>query len=638
MSDPIKHECGVAIVRLRKPLTHYQEKYGTCAWGLNKLYLLMEKQRNRGQDGTGIAVNKLNAAPGSQYMNRHREAGTGSIDRLWSHVNNDLAQAREEVARSENLSDELKARCPWIGEVHLGHLRYATHGDNSVHVCHPMARTSNWPTRRLMVAGNFNLTNTPAIFDMLLQLGQHPVAKADTVVVMEKIAHFLDEANDAIVRKLKKQGIASGPGLTQAVASELDMGRVLRNAAKAWDGGYFMCGMVGHGLTFALRDPSGIRPGYFYANEDVVSCASERAALVTCFDAPPDDIQEVPPGHALIISHDGSYELVQVKEPLDYKACTFERIYFSRGNDRDIYQERKRLGHELIPAVVDAIQEDVGHSVFSFVPNTAETSYMGLVESMQDYLAGWQGHKITEAQKNGTLTPELLEEILAVRVRQEKAALKDAKLRTFISDDNGRNDLVSHAYDITRGILEEGVDNLIMVDDSIVRGTTLRESLLRILSRLNPKRIIIVSSAPQIRYPDCYGIDMSELGRFIAFEASIRLLQENGQQHIIDGVYRDCKDAVANRTAGDQNFVQGIYGSFTPEEISDKIAEMIRPMNINWDGEIKVIYQTVGGLRRAIPDHHGDWYFTGNFPTPGGNRVVNHSFINYIEKRTGRSY
>ncbi len=633
MSDPIKHECGVAIVRLKKPLSYYREKYGTAQWGLNKLYLLMEKQRNRGQDGAGAGVVKLDMDPGEQYMSRRREAGSGSLDRLWHSIHKDMRGLN-----GERSDDELKKHYPWLGEIYLGHLRYGTHGGNEIDVCHPFVRNSNWATRRMMMAGNFTLTNTEEIFNMLVGLGQHPIGSIDTVTVMEKIGHFLDVANDAIMHRLRAKTKLNGAELMKEVGKEIDMQRVLQHASKAWDGGHFMCGIIGHGLTFAYRDPHGIRPGFYYENDEVVACASERVALVTCFSNDSSDIKEIQPGHALIITPDASVDMVQVKEQKENAQCTFERIYFSRGNDRDIYQERKALGYELAVPVLDAAERDLSKVVVSYVPNTAEVSYYGLLEGLNDKLAEWRKRKINELVEQDKLDDDSLINILNQHVRQEKLAQKDAKLRTFISEENGRGELVRHAYDITRGIIQKGQDNLVIIDDSIVRGTTLRESILSMLCMLDPKRIIVVSSAPQIRYPDCYGIDMSELRKFIAFEAACSLLKEQGKDAVLQECYEKCKAYMDSHSREMINHVQMIYKPFTAEEVSDKIAELIRPTNTDFDGEIKVIYQSIEGLHKAIPNHKGDWYFTGNYPSVGGFRVVNQAFVNFMENKLGRSY
>lgn len=634
MSDPIKHECGVAIVRLKKSLSYYREKYGTAQWGLNKMYLLMEKQRNRGQDGAGLGVVKLGMDPGQQYMARHREAGSGSLDRVWEKIHNDMAN----VHVNGQSDKELKEMSPWLGEIYMGHLRYGTHGGNGVNACHPFVRDSNWATRRMMIAGNFTLTNTSEIFDLLVSLGQHPMGSVDTVTVMEKIGHFLDVANEAIFHKLKTKTDLRGQELTAELGRQIDLVRVLRHASKPWDGGHFMCGAIGHGACFAYRDPHGIRPGFYYEDDEVFACASERVALVTCFSQDSKLIKEVKPGHALIIDPQGQVSELMVQEPQKNAKCTFERIYFSRGNDKDIYRERKALGYELAAPVLEAAERDLSKVVVSYVPNTAEVSYYGLLEGLENQLADWRIQKIKDLYAADNATEENLRSILRQRVRQEKLAQKDAKLRTFISAENGRGELVRHAYDITRGIIKKHEDNLVIIDDSIVRGTTLRESILSMLTLLDPKRIIVVSSAPQIRYPDCYGIDMSELGKFIAFEAAVTLLKEHGRENILKECYENCLAYVNDHSREMINHVQPIFKEFSAQEISKKIAQLITPRNATYTGEIIVIYQNIEGLRKAIPDHHGDWYFTGNYPTAGGYRVVNQAFMNYYEKKSGRAY
>jgi amidophosphoribosyltransferase len=637
MSDPIKHECGVAIVRLKKPLAHYTETYGTPLWGLKKLYLLMEKQRNRGQDGAGLCVLKQGMPFGQQYYFRSREYGTTCLDRLWKNVHDDLARITRDLHIDPTDAAALKQHYPYLGETYMGHLRYGTHGGNGMEVCHPYARSSNWPSRYLSLAGNFNLTNVNELFDTLVKLGQHPTGDADTSTMMEKIGHFLDVANEALVRQGTAKDL-NGDALAKKIADELDMGRVLRKASRTWDGGYFMVGLVGHGVSFAMRDPAGIRPGYWYEDGDVVAVASERVALVTCFNCLPEQVREVTPGSALIISHEGKAQEIEILPPRERKSCTFERIYFSRGNDAEIYRERKALGRELVPALLKAIDHDLARTVIGYIPNTAETAYYGLHEGLEAHLAEWKEQEILRHAQAGTLGKETLKGILAVRPWQEKVAIKDAKLRTFISGDADRSDMVSHAYDITRGILRPGEDNLVVIDDSIVRGTTLKQSILRMLSRLMPKKIVVLSSAPQIRYPDCYGIDMSELGKFIAFEAAVSLLRERGLDPVLDEVYRLCKAEEASSTPQPINHVKQIYAPFSDEEISARISDLVRPPDLEWKGSVQIVYQTVAGLRWAIPNHTGDWYFTGDYPTPGGFRVVNRAFINYMEKRRGRAY
>jgi amidophosphoribosyltransferase len=637
MSDDIKHECGVAIVRLKKPLAHYREKHGTSLWGLKKLYLLMEKQRNRGQDGVGMCVLKQGVPFGQQYYFRAREYGASCLDRMWKNVHDELARLTRDLHLDANDEVALKRHFPYLGEVYLGHLRYGTHGGNGLDVCHPYARSSNWPSRYLSLAGNFNLTNVHELFEMLVRLGQHPTGDADTSTMMEKIGHFLDVANEALARQGEAQGL-TGDALAKKIADELDMGRVLRKASRSWDGGYFMVGLVGHGASFAMRDPNGIRPGYWYEDDEVIAVASERVALVTCFNCLPEQVKEVTPGSALLISHRGEAAEIEILPPRERKSCTFERIYFSRGNDAEIYRERKALGRELVPALLKSIDYDLARTVIGYIPNTAESAYYGLLEGLESHLAEWKEQEILRHVQAGTLGKDTLKGILSVRPWQEKAAIKDAKLRTFISGDDDRSDLVSHAYDITRGILRPGEDNLVVIDDSIVRGTTLKQSILRMLSRLQPKKIVVLSSAPQIRYPDCYGIDMSELGRFIAFEAAVSLLRESGQAQVLEEVHQACKAEEASADPQPVNHVKRIYAPFTDEEISARISRLVTPPDLEWRGKVEIVFQTVAGLRWAIPNHTGDWYFTGDYPTPGGFRVVNRAFQNYMEKRQGRAY
>jgi amidophosphoribosyltransferase len=644
VSDPIKHECGLAIVRLKRSPAFYRERHGSALWGLKKLYLLMEKQRNRGQDGAGIGVLKQGVDYGLAYYHRHREAGASCLDKVWKHVHGELSRITKEQHIAPADDAALMRHFPFAGEIYLGHLRYGTYGGQTTEACHPFVRASNWPTRYLSVAGNFNMTNHAEIFDLLVRLGQHPIGSADTSTVMEKIGHFLDVANEALLRKLTAQGL-HGAELVARIGDELDVPRILTKAARTWDGGYFMAGVIGHGATFALRDPNGIRPGYWYEDDEVVAIASERAALATCFNLRPEQVREVTPGCAIIINHKadaagGWAKEVEILPQAEQRHCTFERIYFSRGNDADIYRERKALGRELVPALLKAIDHDLEHTVISYIPNTAESAFIGLLEGLEAHLAGWKEQEILRLQGENALTPESLRKILAVRPWQEKAVLKDAKLRTFIADDSGRDELVSHVYDITRGVLRPGVDNLVVIDDSIVRGTTLRASILRMISRLEPRRIVVLSSAPQIRYPDCYGIDMSELGRFIAFEAAVGLLRDTGRSHILDEVYAACREEETKAAAGigpaPINHVKRIYAPFSDDDISARIAEIVTPIELK--GRVEVVYQTVAGLRWAIPSSTGDWYFTGDYPTPGGFRVVNRAFINYMEKRTGRAY
>ena len=631
MSDPIKHECGIAFVRLRKPLEYYVEKYGTAFYGLNKMYLLMEKQRNRGQDGAGLANIKLNMAPGTRYISRYRSVDTNSIGDIFGKVQKRIAEGI--AGDASRLSDVswLKENLPFTGEVFLGHLRYGTYGGNTIEACHPFLRQNNWPTRNLIVAGNFNMTNVDELFNELVELGQHPKEKADTVTIMEKIGHFLDEANDDLYYELKAEGYSKKEA-TAEIANRLDLADILRRAAKKWDGGYAMAGMTGHGDSFVLRDPAGIRPAYYYYDDEIVVVASERPVIQTALNLKSEQITELPPGNALIVKHHGEVSIDEIKTPTEFKACSFERIYFSRGNDKDIYNERIELGRRLIPRIVDLVDGEVEDTVFSFIPNTAEVSFYGMVKGMEDHFNGLKFDRITALENP---TNEELKEILELRPRVEKVAWKDVKLRTFITEDSSRDELVSHVYDITHGSVKP-TDHLVAIDDSIVRGTTLKQSILRIFDRLSPKHIVIASSAPQIRYPDCYGIDMARMGDFVAFRAAIALLKERGLEDVIHTVYEKCKAQVHLADHEVQNFVKEIYEPFEAQEISDKIAELLTPTEVN--AKVTVLYQTIEDLHKSCPGHPGDWYFTGDYPTPGGNRVVNKSFMYYVEGRTERVY
>jgi len=631
MSDPIKHECGIAFVRLRKPLEYYVEKYGTAFYGLNKMYLLMEKQRNRGQDGAGLANIKLNMAPGTRYISRYRSVDTNSIGDIFGKVQKRIAEGiAGDVSR---LSDVpwLKENLPFTGEVFLGHLRYGTYGGNTIEACHPFLRQNNWPTRNLIVAGNFNMTNVDELFNELVELGQHPKEKADTVTIMEKIGHFLDEANDELYYELKAEGYSKKEA-TAEIANRLDLADILRRASKKWDGGYAMAGMTGHGDSFVLRDPAGIRPAYYYYDDEIVVVASERPVIQTALNLKSEEITELPPGNALIVKHHGEVSIDEIKTPTEFKACSFERIYFSRGNDKDIYNERIELGRRLIPRIVELVDDEVEDTVFSFIPNTAEVSFYGMVKGMEDHFNSMKYERITELDKPSN---EQLKKILDLRPRVEKVAWKDVKLRTFITEDSSRDELVSHVYDITHGSVKP-TDHLVAIDDSIVRGTTLKQSILRIFDRLSPKHIVIASSAPQIRYPDCYGIDMARMGDFVAFRAAIALLKERGLEGLIQEVYEKCKAQIHLADDEVQNFVKEIYQPFEAQEISDKIAELLTPPEVN--AKVSVLYQTIEDLHLSCPNHPGDWYFTGNYPTPGGNRVVNKSFMYYVEGRTERAY
>jgi amidophosphoribosyltransferase len=630
MSDAIKHECGIAFLRLRKPLQFYAEKYGSPLYGVNKMCLLMEKQHNRGQDGAGLATIKLDVPVGSRYISRHRSNASKPIQDLFDYVNQRFVDLQQNDPEKFNDIKWLQENLAFTGEVLLGHLRYGTYGGNSIEHCHPFLRQNNWRTRSLVLAGNFNMTNVDELFNQLVELGQHPKEKADTVTILERIGHFLDVENDRIYYDQREQ--YNKREISNVIADEMDMKDVLINSSKHWDGGYVMSGIVGHGDAFVLRDPAGIRPAFYYADDEVVVATSERPVIQTAFNVPADSIKELKPGHALIIKKDGSFEEVSIIPELERKACSFERIYFSRGNDQDIYKERMKLGIKLCPSILDTIDYDLKNTVFSFIPNTAEVSFYGMMKGMNKAL-NEEKTKAILALNNPN--EEAIKSIMSANIRAEKIAIKDAKLRTFITQDDSRDDLVAHVYDVTYGTVKP-TDNLVMIDDSIVRGTTLKQSILRILDRLNPKKIVIVSSAPQIRYPDCYGIDMAKLGDFIAFQATIALLKETGQTHIIDEVYQKCLADIEDINTPSVNHVQAIYKPFSANEISAKIAQLLRPKEIN--AEVNIIYQTIEDLHDSCPNNKGDWYFTGDYPTAGGNRVVNKSFIYYVEGRNKRAY
>ena len=638
MSDFLSHECGIAVVRLLKPLSHYQEKYGNPLWGFTKLFLLMEKQHNRGQDGAGVACVKLDMPAGEPFMFRERNVKSDSLDRIFRSL---LSQYNDKVDSGEihpEFTETVKKHFDFGGELFLGHLRYGTSGGYNISACHPFFRRSPWPTRNLALCGNFNLTNTQDLNDSLIAMGQHPIFATDTQAILEKIGFFLDEEHEDIYRFLRKRDLA-GTDMSKQISEDLDLARVLTRASVKWDGGYVLAGLIGNGDSFVARDPSGIRPCYYFQNEEVISFASERAPLMTTFDLAVDQIQELPPGHVVVIKRRGEVKVSRFTEVLPKTSCSFERIYFSRGNDVDIYKERKALGGNLADQAIKSIGHDWGNTVFSFIPNTAEVAYYGLMSALRVRRRNEVKEAILKASQSGELTETVLDElILRNWPRGEKVVSKDIKLRTFIGKENMRNQLGSHVYDITYGSVEPK-DNLVCVDDSIVRGTTLRRSILRILSRLNPKKIIILSTAPQIRYPDCYGIDMSELGKFIAFEATVALLKESGREHLLEEVYNLCRDEVAKPLGTAlKNQVSKIYESFTPDQISAKIVELVRPSGIEWKGQIEVIFQTIENLHAAVPKHTGDWYFTGKYPTPGGYRVVNQAYIKYYEKLAGRSY
>jgi amidophosphoribosyltransferase len=632
MSDAIKHECGIAFLRLLKPLEFYKEKYGTAFYGIQKMYLLMEKQHNRGQDGAGFASIKLDMEPGERYISRVRSNEPQAIQDVFAQINE---RVNEELTLHPEYAEDValqKKNIPYIGEVFLGHVRYGTFGKNSIESVHPFLRQNNWMHRNLIVAGNFNMTNVKELFNSLVELGQHPKEMADTVTVMEKIGHFLDDEVTDLYHQCKLNGMSKREA-SPVIAEKLEIAKILRRASKGWDGGYAMAGLLGHGDAFVIRDPAGIRPAYFYQDDEIVVVASERPVIQTVFNIDFEKVQELKPGNAIIIKKNGTVTEEEIVTPTPKKACSFERIYFSRGSDAEIYQERKNLGKLILPAVLDAIDSDTDNTVFSYIPNTAETSFYGIVEAAQDFLNQRKNNHILE--NKDTLTKETLQQLLAVKIRTEKIAIKDAKLRTFITEDSSRNDLVAHVYDVTYGVIKP-TDNLVIIDDSIVRGTTLKMSIIKMMDRLKPKSIVIVSSAPQIRYPDCYGIDMAKLEGLIAFQAAIELLKERNQYGIIDEIYKKCKAQENFKDADVINYVTEMYAPFTDQEISDKIAAMLTDESVN--AEVKIIFQTVENLHIACPKNLGDWYFTGDYPTPGGNRVVNRAFMNFYEGKDARAY
>ena len=632
MSDALKHECGIALLRLKKPLEFYKEKYGSAFYGVQKMYLLMEKQHNRGQDGAGFASIKLDVDAGERYISRVRSNDSQPIQDVFAQIN---ARINEELAEHPEYADNVelqKKHIPYIGELFLGHVRYGTFGKNSIESVHPFLRQNNWMHRNLIVAGNFNMTNVKELFDSLIELGQHPKEMADTVTVMEKIGHFLDDEVTDLYQDCKNEGLSKREA-SPVIAERLDVKKILKRAAKGWDGGYAMAGLFGHGDAFVFRDPAGIRPAYFYEDDEITVVASERPVIQTVFNVPFEKVQELDPGHALIIKKNGTVTKEEILTPTVKKACSFERIYFSRGSDAEIYQERKNLGKLILPAVLEAIDQDTDNTVFSYIPNTAETSFYGMVEAAQDFLNQRKNDYIL-ANKD-TLTVETLHKLLEVKIRTEKVAIKDAKLRTFITEDSSRDDLVAHVYDVTYGVIKPE-DNLVIIDDSIVRGTTLKKSIIKMMDRLNPKKIVVVSSAPQIRYPDCYGIDMAKLEGLVAFQAALELLKERNLYHIVDEVYAKCKAQENFKDADVVNYVTEIYAPFEPQEVSDKIAVMLSSEDIK--AEVKIIFQTVENLHVACPKNLGDWYFTGDYPTPGGNRVVNRAFMNFYEGKDSRAY
>ncbi len=632
MSDALKHECGIALVRLLKPLEFYKEKYGTAFYGIQKMYLLMEKQHNRGQDGAGFASIKLDVEAGERYISRVRSNHAQPIQDVFAQINDRI---NEEMAAHPEYADDValqKQKIPYLGELFLGHVRYGTFGKNSIESVHPFLRQNNWMHRNLILAGNFNMTNVKELFQSLVELGQHPKEMADTVTVMEKIGHFLDDAVTDLYQECKNEGLTKREA-SPVIAERLDVAKILTRASKNLDGGYAMAGLLGHGDSFVFRDPAGIRPAYFYQDDEIVVVASERPVIQTVFNVPFEKVQEIEPGNALIIKKNGTISMKEILPPTVKKACSFERIYFSRGSDAEIYQERKTLGKLILPAVLKSIDEDTDNTVFSYIPNTAETSFYGLVEAAQDFLNQRKNDFIL--QNRNSLTKESLQELLSVKIRTEKVAIKDAKLRTFITEDSSRDDLVAHVYDVTYGVIKP-TDNLVIIDDSIVRGTTLKMSIIKMMDRLNPKRIVIVSSAPQIRYPDCYGIDMAKLEGLVAFRAALELLKERNLYHIVDEVYAKCKSQENFKDSEVVNYVTAIYEPFEPQEVSDKIAEMLSSTEIK--AEVKIIFQTVEDLHIACPKNLGDWYFTGDYPTPGGNRVVNRAFMNFYEGKDARAY
>ncbi len=632
MSDAIKHECGIALLRLLKPLDFYKKKYGTSFYGINKMYLLMEKQHNRGQDGAGFASVKFDMEPGKRYISRVRSNKAQPIQDIFAQINDRLNSVLLENPEKKDDTQWQKENMPYLGELFLGHVRYGTFGKNSIESVHPFLRQNNWKHKNLIVAGNFNLTNSNQIMQELIELGQHPKENTDTVTVMEKIGHFLDDEVESLYQEYKSKGVNKKEA-TDLIAANLEVEKVLKRASKSWDGGYAMAGLIGHGDAFVLRDPAGIRPVFYYKDDEVVVVASERPVIQTVFNVKIDAIKELDRGHALIVKKNGETSVKPVLDQMPKKSCSFERIYFSRGSDADIYQERKKLGKNVFPQILKSIENDIENSVFSFIPNTAETSFYGMFEAAEDFLNQQKTAKLLEGNHN--LSAKEVTDILSVRARMEKIAIKDVKLRTFIADDNSRDDLVAHVYDVTYGVVKP-TDNLVIIDDSIVRGTTLKMSIIKILNRLNPKKIVIVSSAPQIRYPDCYGIDMAKIGDFIAFKATIELLKETNQTAIIDAVYTKSVQQKGLKDTEVQNFVKEIYAPFTDQQISNKIAQILVTKEDNC--ELEVIYQTVDNLHKACPGHLGDWYFTGDYPTPGGNRVVNAAFINYYEGSTERAY
>ena len=633
MSDRIKHECGIAMLRMRKPIDYYIDKYGAWDYGLQKMYLMMEKQHNRGQDGAGIAGIKLNVQPGNRYIFRQRSNKSDPLKEIFGLIYEDINKITGGNKNELQDSNFIKDNIPFACDVYLGHLRYGTYGNYKIDYVHPVSRENNWKSKNLVMAGNFNLTNVGEIFSNLIDLGQNPVDFSDTVTILENVGHRLDEENERLFKQFKKQGY-SKKEISPLIEKNLDLSTILSKASRNWDGGYTMAGMVGHGDAFVMRDPAGIRPAFYYIDDEVVVVASERPVIQTIFNVRTDNVNELPPAHAIIIKASGETSVVRLREDAEIRKCSFERIYFSRGTDKNIYRERKKLGELLTQTVLKAVNYDLDNTVFSYIPNTAESAFYGLIKGVEDYL---NQSKIDTILKNGEiLTKEKLAEIINHRPRVEKIAVKDAKLRTFITEDIARDDLVGHVYDVTYGVVRRGRDNLVVIDDSIVRGTTLKKSIIRILDRLDPKKIVIVSSSPQIRYPDCYGIDMAKLGELIAFKAATELLKDTGRESLISEIYQEAKAELQKPVEEIRNLVREIYKPFCTEEISKKISEMLSSEEINAD--VEIVFQSIEGLHEACPGHTGDWYFTGNYPTPGGNKVANQSFINFVEGRNARAY
>ncbi len=633
MSEEIGHKCGIALVRLMKPLEYYQAKYGTWRYGLQKLYLLMEKQRNRGQDGAGVVSLKFDMPPGEKYFHRQRSTDESAINVVFEKIYKQFRKFEKANPGLLNDFHFVKKNLPFAAEVYLGHLRYGTFGDNSIDNVHPVMRQNNWKTRNLVIAGNFNLTNVDELFNTLIDLGQSPKDFSDTVTILEKTGHFLDRENQRLFDLFKTKGY-SNRAISGLIAKEINIAGILTDASKRWDGGYVIAGILGHGDAFILRDPRGIRPAFYYHDEEIAVFASERPVIQTALNVHSDSIHEVPPGYTVVVKRTGEIRVDKVLEPMPKKSCSFERIYFSRGSDKDIYNERKKLGELLIPEILNTVDSDLGNTVFSFIPNTAEIAFYGMIKGIEDYMISKKLDAIKQDKEN--IPEEKLVEILSERPRVEKVAIKDVKLRTFITQDKSRNDLVGHVYDITYGTIRRGIDNLVIIDDSIVRGTTLKYSILKILDRLGPKKIVIVSSSPQIRYPDCYGIDMAKLGDFIAFKAAMALIKDRGKDSIINEVYKKCRSQLGLPKEEYVNYVKQIYQPFTDEEISRKIAEILKGSEIN--AEVVIVYQTIENLHKACPDDTGDWYFTGDYPTPGGNKIVTNAFLNYIEGKDIRAY